>query len=83
MTKKDWFGIIYVSAWVVIWGSIGSVIDLPLLNREIYVAGSIGQLATFVITAVVSLFIGIWLFPKVSKNSFVVAALGLDSDDTK
>ncbi len=67
MTKKDWFGIVYVSLWVIIWGTIGSLIDLPLLNSGIYLAGSIGQITTFTITAIGSIALSIWLFPKAEK----------------
>ena len=50
MNKKNFKGIIYVSCWIVIWGTIGSLIDFPLLKANIYIEGSIWQLLTFVIT---------------------------------
>ncbi|MEB3320661.1 MAG: hypothetical protein VKI63_06965 [Cyanobium sp.] len=40
-------GIAYGSAWVLIWGTVASVVDLVLLEREVYAAGSEGQLLTF------------------------------------
>ena len=83
MTKQQWFGIGYVSVWVVIWGSVGSLIDLPLLNAELYVEGSIGQITTFALTAIVSGAVGAWLYPRVLSSSFVVAALGLDTDQAQ
>ncbi len=83
MTKKDWFGIGYVSIWVVLWGSIASLIDYPLLQTEIYSIGSLGQVATFLISAIVSGIIGKWLFPIISNNAVIVSALGLDVDQTK
>jgi len=83
MSKKDWFGIGYVSAWVIIWGTIGSLIDLPFLNSEIYLPGSIGQVTTFIVTAVISVIIGVWLYPRVLENTLIIAALGLDTDQTK
>ncbi len=67
MTKKDWFGIIYVSSWVLIWGTIGSLIDFPLLKQEVYQAGSIGQITTFVLTAAASIAIGIKVFARVEN----------------
>ena len=82
MSKKDWFGIAYVSIWVVIWGTIGSIVDLPLLNSHAYTAGSLGQLSTFAITAALSIFIGVIVYPKVLNNTFVAAALGLDISDS-
>ena len=70
MSKKNLIGIAYVSAWVMIWGTIGSLIDFPLLQAQIYSAGSAGQLLTFAITALISLFIAIYLFPKIiNKDS--------------
>ena len=80
MTKKQLFGICYVSIWVVIWGTIGSLIDLPFLNSGIYRAGSIGQGATFFVTAIASIGISVWLYPKVLASGFLVASLGLDTD---
>ena len=82
MTKKDWFGIGYVSVWVVIWGSVGSLIDFPLLNADVYLPGSLGQVTTFLVTGILSVGIGIWIYPKLIKSSFLVAALGLDTDET-
>ncbi|WP_320674944.1 hypothetical protein [Prochlorococcus sp. MIT 1341] len=67
MSKKDWFGIFYVSIWIVIWGSVGSVIDLPLLNADLYLPGSLGQIITFTLTALASTAIGILLFPKARR----------------
>ncbi len=83
MTKKDWFGIIYVSVWVVIWGTVGSLIDLPLLNADIYLVGSLGQITTFLVTAVLSILVGIFLYPKVLSLRFLIAALGLDTEIKK
>ena len=66
MTKKQFFGILYVSIWVIIWGSVGSLIDLPLLNAGVYFPGSIGQVSTFVLSAIVSFAIAVVLFSKAS-----------------
>ena len=78
--KKSLFGIAYVSVWVIIWGTVGSLIDLPFLNAEIYSAGSIGQISTFVITAFISLAFGTWLYPKISRITLLTKLLGLDAD---
>ena len=67
MTKQDWFGIFYVSVWIIIWGSIGSVIDLPLLNRGIYLPGSIGQAITFTVTGMGSILLAILVFQRTRK----------------
>ena len=83
MSKKDWFGIGYVSAWVLIWGTIGSLIDLPFLNSEIFLPGSIGQVTTFIVTAIISVIIGVLLYPKVLENTLIISALGLDTDEKK
>jgi len=68
MNKKTLSGIAYVSAWVIVWGTIGSLIDFPLLQANIYIAGSLGQLLTFSITGVLSIVMGIYLFPKIFNN---------------
>ena len=83
MTSKDWFGIGYVSIWVLVWGTVGSLIDLPLLNMEIYTAGSLGQAMTFILTALISVLVGVWLFPRLLGSTFVINALGLEVDEPK
>ena len=40
-------GIAYVSIWVVLWGIISSLVDLLLLQAEVYRGSSFGQVATF------------------------------------
>jgi hypothetical protein len=41
-------GVLYVSAWVLSWGTAASLADAVLLQREAYAAGSSGQAITFV-----------------------------------
>tara|TARA_B100000965_G_C19589606_1_gene757306 strand:- start:1288 stop:1497 length:210 start_codon:yes stop_codon:yes gene_type:complete len=47
---------LYISVWVIIWGSIASLIDFPLLKNGIYNEGDLGQFLTFSITAIISIF---------------------------
>ncbi len=68
MSKKDWIGIIYVSVAVTIWGTVGSLIDYPLLEKSIYKAGSLGQLTTFTITGFCITCIAILLYKGVSHK---------------
>ncbi len=68
MSKKDWVGIAYVSAWIVIWGTFGSLVDYPLLENKIYNPGSLGQFTSFTITAAISTIVGIILFPFVTSK---------------
>ncbi len=81
MTKKDWFGIAYVSIWVLIWGSVGSIIDLPLLNSSVYNAGSSGQFATFAATALLSIIIAILIYPKILSNRSLKEILDLNEHE--
>ena len=83
MSKKQLFGVFYVSIWVVIWGTIGSLIDLPFLNAEIYLAGSVGLALTFFLTAIASILFAILLYPKILNLSFLVSALELEIEDKK
>ena len=46
---------LYISLWVIIWGTFGSLIDYPLYKNKIYLEGSIFQYLTFTITAVISI----------------------------
>ena len=67
MNKQTLVGISYVSAWVIIWGTIGSLIDFYFLQAT-YLPGSIGQFLTFIITALVSSIAAIYIFPTVNKK---------------
>jgi hypothetical protein len=69
MKKKSLIGVSYVSAWVIIWGTIGSLIDFYFLQNT-YLPGSIGQFATFIITAFLSSIIAIYIFPTIN-NKFI------------
>jgi len=46
---------LYISVWVIIWGTLGSLIDYPLYKNKIYQEGSIYQYLTFTITAIISI----------------------------
>jgi|TARA_X000000368_G_C22583182_1_gene516034 hypothetical protein len=41
-------GVIYVSVWVVLWGTVASLIDSLLLAGEVYSTGSFAQATTFI-----------------------------------
>ena len=68
MNKTTVFGISYVSFWIVIWGTIGSLIDFYLLQSAIYNAGSLGQFTTFSISAAISIILAVILFPRINKR---------------
>lgn len=40
-------GIVYVSVWVLLWGTAASLADTVLLQRHAYEAGTGGQAVTF------------------------------------
>ena len=42
-------GIVYVSVWVVIWGTVSSLMDWMLLVGEVYESGTAGQAITFIV----------------------------------
>ena len=67
--KKALIGFLYVSTWIIIWGTIGSLIDFPFLKADIYSAGSYGQVLTFSISGLFSTILGIFLFPKIINNN--------------
>ena len=56
--------ILYISSWVIIWGSVGSLIDYPLYKAEVYSEGSIWQSLTFTITGIISFLIGFKIYKK-------------------
>ena len=63
MENKNIKIILYVSLWVIIWGTVASLIDYPLLKQGVYSEGAIGQYLTFSLTAVISI-IGARKFSK-------------------
>ena len=67
MNKKTLVGVSYVSAWIIVWGTVGSLIDFYFLQHT-YLPGSIGQFSTFIITAFLSSIIAIYIFPTINKN---------------
>ena len=67
MNKKTLIGISYVSAWIIIWGTIGSLIDFYFLQNT-YLPGSLGQYLTFIVSATISSIAAIYLFPIVNKK---------------
>ena len=69
MNKKTLVGVSYVSAWVIIWGTVGSIIDFYFLQNT-YVPGSLGQFLTFIITAAISSIAAIYIFPTIN-NKFI------------
>ena len=54
--KKNLKIVLYISLWVIVWGSIASLIDFPLLKSGFYNEGEIGQYFTFSLTAMFSIF---------------------------
>ena len=56
---------LYISVWVIIWGTLGSFIDYPLYKNHIYQEGSIYQYLTFTITAVITIFVAKFFYKKI------------------
>ncbi len=69
MNKKTLVGVSYVSAWIIIWGTVGSIIDFYFLQNT-YLPGSLGQFLTFIITAAISSIAAIYMFPTIN-NKFI------------
>jgi len=55
---------LYISVWVIIWGTLGSLIDYPLYKNKIYLEGSIYQYLTFAITGIISIFFAKFFYKK-------------------
>ena len=56
---------LYISAWVIIWGTLASFIDYPLYKNNIYLEGSLYQYLTFAITALISIFSAKFFYKKI------------------
>ena len=46
--NRTFSGVAYVSVWVVIWGTVASLMDWMLLTSEVYETASSGQVVTFI-----------------------------------
>jgi len=57
--------ILYISVWVIIWGTLGSFIDYPLYKNKIYSEGSIYQYLTFAITAIITIISAKFFYKKI------------------
>ena len=57
--------ILYISVWVIIWGTLGSFIDYPLYKNKIYLEGSLYQYLTFTITAIITIVFGKFIYQKI------------------
>ena len=55
---------LYISLWVIIWGTLGSFIDYPLYKNKIYLEGSIYQYITFTITAIIIILCANYFYKK-------------------
>jgi hypothetical protein len=56
---------LYVSVWVIIWGTVGSLVDFPLYKNKIYSEGSIYQYLTFTVTAIISILSAKFFYKKI------------------
>jgi len=56
---------LYISVWVIIWGTFGSLIDFPLYKNKIYLEGSIYQYLTFAVTAIISIISAKFFYKKI------------------
>ena len=56
---------LYISLWVIIWGTLGSLIDYPLYTNKIYLVGSLYQYLTFAITAILSIICAKFIYKKI------------------
>ena len=68
MKKNVFYGIMYVSILIIIWGTIGSLVDFQLLEKGIYQEGSIGQISTFLVAALITAIFGKFFFPQYSSR---------------
>ena len=62
-------GITYVSVWVVIWGTVASLMDWMLLTGEVYISGSSGQVATFVAYAAATVVLATRFAPRFLQSA--------------
>ena len=56
---------LYISVWVIIWGTVGSFVDFPLYKNKVYLEGSIYQYLTFAVTAIISIISAKFFYKKI------------------
>ena len=56
---------LYISVWVIIWGTVGSLVDFPLYKNKIYSEGSIYQYLTFTVTAIIVILSAKFFYKKI------------------
>ena len=76
------FGVLYVSLIIIAWGTIGSLIDFPLLSAGLYLPGSLGQAVTFLLTGFVFVWIGFSFYSKVIESNLMSNLLKGSNDQT-
>jgi len=78
---------LYISVWVIIWGTVGSLVDFPLYKNKIYLEGSIyqyllSQLQLLFLLYLQSFFIRKLIYKNLYLNVLIIFAgslLSLDS----
>ena len=56
---------LYISVWLIIWGTIGALVDFPLYKNKIYSEGSIYQYLTFTVTAIIAILSAKFFYKKI------------------
>jgi hypothetical protein len=62
-------GIVYVSVWVLLWGTAASLADLVLLERGAYEAGTSGQAITFASYGIAAVVLAVKLAGRFLKQA--------------
>lgn len=62
-------GITYVSVWVLIWGTVASLMDSMLLIGDVYESGSSGQIVTFLAYAAATVVLATRFASRFLKSS--------------
>ncbi|MFM7641874.1 MAG: hypothetical protein ACKO45_10040 [Cyanobium sp.] len=61
-------GVVYVSVWVLLWGTAASLADTVLLGRGAYDAGTAGQAVTFTSYGIASVVLAVRLAGRFLKS---------------
>ncbi|MEB3321513.1 MAG: hypothetical protein VKI81_01675 [Synechococcaceae cyanobacterium] len=61
-------GVVYVSVWVLLWGTAASLADVVLLERGAYAAGTSGQVITFASYGIAAVVLAVRLSGRFLKS---------------
>ena len=68
ITKRDYISLRSISLWIVVFGNIFWILDMLFVVRMNVEYTLLHQYRLLFVSAIISMFISLWLFPKILSN---------------